>query len=180
MTASWQESYGKSGQCVKKQRHHFADKGLSSQSYGLSSGHVWLSELYHKESRAPKSWCFWTVVLEKTLESPLDCKEIKPVNLRGITPEYSLEGLMLKLNSNILVTWCKQLTHWKRPWCWERVKAEEGNRGWNGWMASPYEMDMNLGKLWEMVRSMGSRSQTWLGNWTTVYLEGGNCSVNSH
>ena len=83
MTASWQESYGKSGQCIKKKRHHFADKGLSSQSYGLSSGHVWLSELYHKESRAPKNWYFWTVVLEKTLESPLDCKEIKPVNLRG-------------------------------------------------------------------------------------------------
>ena len=66
----------------------------------------------------------------------------------------------------------KQLTHWKRFWCF--------SRGWDGWMASPYEMDMNLGKLWEMVRSMGSRSQTWLGNWTTVYLEGGNCSVNSH
>ena len=83
MTASWQESYGKSGRCVKKQRHHFANKGLSSQSYGLSSGHVWLSELYHKESRAPKNWCFRTVVLEKTLECPLGCKEIKPVNLRG-------------------------------------------------------------------------------------------------
>ena len=172
MTASWQESYGKSGRCVKKQRHHCADKGLSSQSYGLSSGHVWLSELYHKESRAPKNWCFRNVVLEKTLESPLDCKEIKPVNLRG-NHRWILEGLMLKLNSNTLVSWCKQLTHWKRPWCF--------SRGWDGWMASPYEIDMNLGKLWEMVGPWVVKSQTWLGNWTTiVYLEDGNCSANSH
>ena len=96
-------------------------------------------ELDYKESWAPKNWCFWTVVLEKTLESPLDCKKIKPVNLKEISPEYSLEGLMLKLKcSNTLGTWCKELTHWKRPWCWARLKAEGegGDRGWDGWMAS--------------------------------------------
>ena len=64
-------------------KHYFADKGPSSQSYGFSSGHVWMSELGHKESWAPKNWCFWTVVLEKTLESPLDCKEIQPVHPKG-------------------------------------------------------------------------------------------------
>ena len=63
--------------------HYFANKGLSSHSYGFSSSHVWMWELDHKENWAPKNWCFWTVVLEKTLESPLDCKEIKPVNLKG-------------------------------------------------------------------------------------------------
>ena len=68
---------------VKNQRHYFANKGLSSQSYGLSSIHVWMWEWDYKESWAPKNWCFQTVVLEKTLESPLDCKEIKPVNLKG-------------------------------------------------------------------------------------------------
>ena len=68
---------------VKKQRHYFADKGLPSQSYGFSSSHVWMWELDHKESWVLKNWCFWTVVLEKTLESPLDCKEIKPVNPKG-------------------------------------------------------------------------------------------------
>ena len=73
-------------------------------------------ELDYKESWAPKNWCFWTVVLEKTLESPLDCKAIQPV-LKEISPEYSLEGLMLKLSSNTLGTWCEELTHWKRPWC---------------------------------------------------------------
>ena len=68
---------------IKKQRHYFADKGPSSQSYGFSSSHVWMWELDYKENWVPKNWCFWTVVLEKTLESPLDCKEIKPVNPKG-------------------------------------------------------------------------------------------------
>ena len=68
---------------IKKQRHHFPNKGLSSQSYGFSSSHVWMFELNHKESWAPKNWCFWTVVLEKTLESPLDCKKIQPIHPKG-------------------------------------------------------------------------------------------------
>ena len=68
------------GSILKKQRHYFADKGPYSQSCGFSSSNVWMSELDHKEGWAPKNWCFWIVVLEKTLESPLDGKEIKPVN----------------------------------------------------------------------------------------------------
>ena len=105
----------------------------------FSSSHVWMWELDYKESWAPKNWCFWTVVLEKTLESPLDCKEIQPVHPKGNKPEYSLEGLMLKQNSNTLATWWEELTHWKRPWCWERLKVgrEGDDRGWDGWMASP-------------------------------------------
>ena len=83
MIASWQESDDKPRQYIKKQRHHFADKGLSSQSYGFSSSHVSMWESDHNESWVPKNWCIWTVVLEKTLESPLDCKEIKPVNPKG-------------------------------------------------------------------------------------------------
>ena len=71
---------------LKKQRHYFANKGPSSQGYGFSSGHVWMSELDYKESWAPKNWCFWTVVLEKTLESPLDCKEIQTVHPKGDQP----------------------------------------------------------------------------------------------
>ena len=63
---------------IKKQRHYFANQDPSSQSYGFSSSHVWMLELDHKKSWAPKNWCFWTMVLEKTLESPLDSKEIKP------------------------------------------------------------------------------------------------------
>ena len=84
-------------QHIKTQRHHFANKGPYSQSYGFSSGHVWMWELDHKEGRVPKNWYFQTVVLEKILESPLDCKEINLSILKEINPDYSLEGLMLKV-----------------------------------------------------------------------------------
>ena len=79
----WKESYDQPRQHIKKQRYYFVSKDLSSQGYGFSNGHVWLWELDYKESWALKNWCFGTVVLEKTLESPLDCKEIQPVPPKG-------------------------------------------------------------------------------------------------
>ena len=82
----WKGSYDQPRQHIKKQRHYFANKGPSSQGYGFSSSHVWMWELDYKESWAPKNWRFWTVVLEKTLESPLDCKEIQPVHPEGDQP----------------------------------------------------------------------------------------------
>ena len=97
LLAPRKKSFDQLIQHIKKQRHCFANKGPSSQGYGFSSSHVWLLELDYKESWTPKNWCFWTVVLEKTLESPLDCKEIKQSILKEINPEYSSEGLMLKL-----------------------------------------------------------------------------------
>ena len=81
--APWKESYDQPRQHTKKQRHYFADKGSSSKGYVFSSSRVWMWELDDKESWAQKNWCFWTVVLEKTLESPLDCKEIQPVHTKG-------------------------------------------------------------------------------------------------
>ena len=117
-------------------------------------------ELDHEESWAPKDWCFLTVVLEKTLESPLDCKEIQPVH-----PKV-LHWKDWCWNSNTLATWCKELTHWKRSWCWERLKAEGegGNRGWDGWMASPTQCTWiwaSSGRWWRtgkpgMLQPMGS------------------------
>ena len=83
MLASWKKSYDQPRQHIKKQRHYFANKSPSSQSYGFSSSQVWMWELDYKESWAPKNWCFWTVVLEKTLESPLDSMEIQPVHPKG-------------------------------------------------------------------------------------------------
>ena len=80
---SWQKNYDQPRQCIKKQRHHFANKDPYSQSYGFSSSHARMWELDHKEGWALKNWCFWNVVLEMTLESPLDCTEIKPVNPKG-------------------------------------------------------------------------------------------------
>ena len=81
--APWKKSYDQPRQHIKKQRHYFADKSLSNQSYGFSSSHVWIWELVYKESWAPKNVYFWIVVLEKTFESPLDCKEIQPVHAKG-------------------------------------------------------------------------------------------------
>ena len=96
MLTPWKESHDQPRQHIKKQRHYFANKGPSSQSYGFSSSHVWMWELDYKESWTPKNWCFWTVVLEKTLESPLGCKEIHPVHPKG-DQSWVLEGLTLKL-----------------------------------------------------------------------------------
>ena len=79
----FRESYDQPRQCIKNQRHYFVNKGPSSQGYGFSSSHVWMWELDYKESWVPKNLCFWTVVLEKTLESPLDCKEIQAVHPKG-------------------------------------------------------------------------------------------------
>ena len=83
MLAPWKKSYDQSRKHIKKQRHYFAIKGPSSQIYSFSSSHVWMWELDYKESWTLKNWCIWIVVLEKTLESPLDCKEIQPFNPKG-------------------------------------------------------------------------------------------------
>ena len=137
-TCSLKKSYDQPRQHIKK-RHYFANKGPSSQSCGFSSSHVWMWELDYKESWVLKNWCLWTVMLEKTLESPLDSKEIQPVNPKENQSWIFMEWLMVMLKLQFLDTWCEELIHWKRPWCWERLKAggEGDNRGWDGWMASP-------------------------------------------
>ena len=142
--------------CIQKQRHYFANKGLSSQGFGFSCGHVWMWELDCEESWALKNGCFWTVVLEKTLESPLDCKEIQPVHSRGDQSWDFFGGLMLKLKLQYFATSCKELTHWKRLWCWEGLGAGGGgdDRGWDGWMASLTRW------TWVWVKS---RSWWWTG-----------------
>ena len=143
----------------------------------FQNGNSWFHEtsFMYKESWVPKNWCFWTVVLEKTLEGPLDCKEIQPVHPK----KKSLLHIHWKdwcwsWNSNTLATWCKELTHWKRPSCWERLKAggEGDDREWDGWMASPTQwtwvsklrellMDRGLGVLQSMA------SQRFRHDWVT-------------
>ena len=91
----WKKIYDQPRQHIKKQRHYFTNKGPHGQGYGFSSNHMWMWQLVHKESWAPKNWCFCTVVLEKTLESPVDCKSSNQSILKEISPE--LEGLMLQL-----------------------------------------------------------------------------------
>ena len=141
------------------------DKGLCSQIYGFSSSHVWMWELGHKGSWVPKHWCFWTVVLEKTLESPLDCKEIKAINPKGT--ESSLEGLMLKLKLQYFDHLLWRADSLKRPWCWGRLKAggEGDDRGWDGWMVSLSQWTwvwVSSGSWWwtgkpGVLQSMGSQ-----------------------
>ena len=120
-----------------------------------------------------KNWCFWTVVLEKTLESPLDCKEIQPVHPK----DQCWKDWCWSWNSNTLATWYEELIHLKRPWCWERLRAwgEGGNRGWDDWMASLIQMDTSLDSLREMVKDretwyaavhVVAKSQTWLSDWS--------------
>ena len=139
MLAHWKKSYEQSGQHIKKQRHYFANKGPSSQGYSFSSSHVWIWELEHKEGWAWKNWCFWIVVLEKTLKSPLDWRRSNQSTLKKINPNYSLKGLMLKLKLQFFGYLMWRADSWKRSWCWERFRArgEVGNRRWDSWMASP-------------------------------------------
>ena len=168
---------------ILKSRCYFANKGPSSQSYDFSSSHVWIWELDYKESWALKNWCFWTVVLEKTLESPLDCKEINPSSRKSVLSIHWKDWCW-SWNSNTLSTWCEELTHGKRPWCWERLKAggEGDNRGWDGWMAPPTWWTWiwaSSGSWWwtekpGMLQSMRLQSWTWLSNWTELRELAGN------
>ena len=130
-------------------------------------------ELECEESWVPNNWCFWTVVLKKTLESPLDCKEIQPVHfLKEISPEHSLEGLMLKLKLQYFDHWCKELTLCKRPWYWERLKVggEEDDRRWDGWMVGWTWVWVGSGSWWWTGKSgvlQSMRSQRVGHNWAT-------------
>ena len=132
---------------LKKQRHYFANKGPSSQSYDFSNSHVWMWELDHKESWKLKNWYFWTVLLEKTLESPLDCKEIIPVNPKG-NQSWIFIG-----RTDALATWWEELTEWKRPWYWGKIEGRR-RKEWQRlrWLdVITNWMDMSLRKLRGLV-----------------------------
>ena len=154
-------------------------------SYGFSSGHVWMWELDYKESWAPKNWCFWTVVLEKTLESPLDCKEIQPVHPKGISPEYSLEGLMLKLKLQYFGHLLQRSDSFEKTLMLGKI---EGRR--SGWQRMKWldgitdSMDISLSKFRELVIDREpwhatvhgvTKNRTRLSDWTAVKKASGKC-----
>ena len=151
MLAPWKKSYDLPRQHIKKQRHYFANKGLYSQNYGFSSSHVWMWELDYKESSVKKNWCFWTVVLEKTLESPLDCKETKPVNPKGNQSWIFIKRTDAEAEAPIL--WPPDAKSWlirKDPDAGKDWRLEEkGTRedkmvGWQHWL-NGHEFEQGLG-----------------------------------
>ena len=152
------------------------DKDPSSQSYGFSSSHVWMSELDHKEGWMLKNWRFWTMVLEKTLESPLDCKEIQPVDCKGNQSWIFIGRTDVELKLQYFVHLVQRTDSLGKIWCWERLKAggEGEDRGWDGWMASPTRWTWvwaNSGSWW-WTGSLAccihgvTKSWTWLSDWT--------------
>ena len=166
MLALWKKSYDQPRQHIWKQRHYFVDKGPSRQSYVFSSSHVWMWEWDYKESWALRNWCFQTVVLEETLESPLDCKEIKPIHLKGNQSLVFIGRTDVEAETPIL--WPLDANNWLIwPWCWERLKTggEVDDRGWDSWLASltQWTWVWASSRCWwwtgnpGMLRSMGSQ-----------------------
>ena len=152
MLTPWKESYEQPRQHIKKQRHYFANKGPSSQGYGFPSSHVWMWELDHKESWVPKNWCFSTVVLEKTLESPLDCKEIKPINPKG-NQSWIFIG-RTDAEAEALILWPPDAKNWLirkdsgagKDWRWEEKGTTEDEM-----VERHHWLDVSLSKLRELV-----------------------------
>ena len=124
MLASWKKSYDKPIQWIEKERRHFASKGLYIQSFGFSSGHVWIWELDHKNAQCWRTDAFELWCWRRLLRGLSTARRSNQSILKETNPEYSLEELMLKLKLNTMASWCEELTHWKAPWCWERLKGE--------------------------------------------------------
>ena len=141
MLAPWKKRYDQLRQLIKKQRHYFANKDSCSQSYGFSNSHVWMWELDYKESWVPKNWCFWTVVLDKTLESPLDCKEIQPVHPKGDQSWVFIRWTDVEAETTIL--WPPDVMSWLigkdldagKDWGQEEKGTTEDEMvGWYHWL----------------------------------------------
>ena len=178
MFASWQESYNKPRQCAEKQRHYSANKGLHSQGYGHASAHVQFWELSCKEDRVPESWCLQTAVLEKSPESPLGSKEIKPVNLKGDQPWILSGRIDAEAETDDFGHLLRTADSLEKTLMLGKIEGRRREHQRLRWLDGITDaMDMNLGKLQEMLRDReafhaavhgSAKSWTGLGNWTTT------------
>ena len=147
MLTPWKKSYNQPSQYIKKQRYYFANKDPSSQSYGFSSSHVCIWEMDHKEGGVPKNWYFQIVVLEKTLESPLDCAEIQPVHPKGNQSRIFIGKTDAEAETPIL--WPLDVKNWltgkdpdaEKDWRQEKGMTEDEMVGWHNW----HEFEQVLG-----------------------------------
>ena len=175
-TCSLEDKLRRTRQCIKKQRHYFADKGPYSQSYGFSSSCAWMWELDYKESWVPRNWCFWTAVLEKTLESPLNCKEIKPVNPKGNQLRIFFGRTDAEAEAPILWSPDPKSRLLKKILMLGKIGGRRRGQQRMRWLHSVTDsMDRNLCKLWETMENTEAwcstvhtvtESWTRLSNWT--------------